>query len=89
MNEIPEWRGRHILTVATRQVGDQPLWQIAVVATSMEMLKPDKFLKITKTGTGPCVLNNHQMVKTNTQHKSTSLGLLVWMRGKNSDMVKT
>ena len=67
----------------------QPLWGIVVVATSMEMLKPDKFLKITKTGKGPSVLNNHQTMKTNTQHINTSLGLLVWMRGKNSEMVKT
>ena len=55
----------------------------------MEMLKADKFLKITKTGKGPSVLNNHQTMKTNTQHINTSLGLLVWMRGKNSEMVKT
>ena len=47
-----------------------------------------KFLKITKTGKGPSVLNNHQTMKTNTQHINTSLGLLVWMRGKNSEMVK-
>ena len=59
---------RHISTVATRQVYGQPLWGIVVVATFMEMLKPDKFLKITKTGKDPCVLKNHQTVKTNTPH---------------------